>query len=42
VRLDNIVQDHIHEFDLAKMTSQDGGHLLHKMAYYTVNEIPAN
>ncbi|HWE95006.1 MAG TPA: hypothetical protein VG269_13655 [Tepidisphaeraceae bacterium] len=42
VRLDNIVQDHIHEFDLAKMTSRDGGHLLHKMAYYTVNEIPKN
>lgn len=40
--LDQIVEDHIHDFDLARMTSQDGTHLLHSKAYYTVNEIPRN
>ena len=40
VRLKKIVEDHIHDFDLAKMASQDGEPLLHRKAYYTVNEIP--
>ena len=40
VSLDIIVEGHIHEFDLAKMTSDDGKDLLHNNAYYTVNEIP--
>ena len=40
VRLDKVTEDHIHDFDLAGMTSKDGEHLLHKKAYYTVNEIP--
>ena len=40
VQLDKITEDHIHDFDLTKMTSQDGEHLLHNKAYYTVNEIP--
>ena len=38
--LDKITEDHIHDFDLAKITSPDGQHLLHNKAYYTVNEIP--
>lgn len=42
VRLEKIVEDHIHDFDLAKITSQDGQHLVHNKAYYTVNEIPKN
>jgi hypothetical protein len=42
VYLENIIEDHIHEFDLSKMKSADAKHLLHKMAYYTVNEIPKN
>ena len=42
VHLENITEDHIHDFDLAQMTSQDGQHLLHHKAYYTVNEIPNN
>jgi hypothetical protein len=41
VHLEKIVEDHIHDFDLSKMTSQDGGRLLHAKAYYTVNEIPS-
>lgn len=40
ITLEKIEEDHIHEFDLAGITSQEGGHLLHNRAYYTVNEIP--
>ncbi|MFT7643757.1 MAG: hypothetical protein ACI9G1_005523 [Pirellulaceae bacterium] len=40
VYLDKIEEGHIHDFDLANMKSKDGGKLLHKKAYYTVNEIP--
>jgi hypothetical protein len=42
VHLDKITEDHIHDFDFAKMTSQEGNHLVHSKAYYTVNEIPKN
>ena len=42
VHLEKITEDHIHDFDLTKMISKDGQHLLHKKAYYTVNEIPKN
>jgi hypothetical protein len=40
VQLDQITEDHIHDFDFAKIRAQDGKHLLHTKAYYTVNEIP--
>ena len=40
VYLENIIEDHIHDFDLSKVLDKDGGPLLHKKAYYTVNEIP--
>jgi len=40
VQLDKITEDHIHDFDLAGLTTEDGRHLVHKKAYYTVNEIP--
>ncbi len=42
VHLEKIAEDHIHDFDLVKITSEDGRHLLHTKAYYTVNEIPKN
>ena len=42
VRLEKIIEDHIHDFDLSKILSQDKRPLLHKKAYYTVNEIPKN
>jgi hypothetical protein len=42
VHLDKITEDHIHDFDLGKITAPDGQRLLHKKAYYTVNEIPKN
>jgi len=38
--LDQIVPDHIHDFDLSKVRSRDGKPLLHGKAYYTVNEVP--
>lgn len=31
---------HVHEFDLGALRSRDGGELLHRHAYYTVNAIP--
>jgi hypothetical protein len=40
VHLDTITEDHIHDFDLAPLTSSDGQRLVHAKAYYTVNEIP--
>ena len=40
IHLDKITEDHIHDFDLGKITGPDGKHLLHSKAYYTVNEIP--
>jgi len=42
VHLEKITEDHIHDFDLGPITTPDGQHLLHKKAYYTVNEIPKN
>jgi hypothetical protein len=42
VHLEKIIEDHIHDFDLVKMTGAGGEHLLHSKAYYTVNEIPKN
>ncbi len=42
VHVERIIEDHIHDFDLSKMTSQEGQHLVHNKAYYTVNEIPKN
>lgn len=38
--LDQIIPDHIHDFDLSKVRSRDGKPLLHGKAYYTVNEVP--
>ncbi len=40
--LEKITEDHIHDFDLSRITSQAGKSLLHSKAYYTVNEIPRN
>lgn len=39
--LDALKRGHVHEFDLAPLRARDGEALLHKDAYYTVNEIPA-
>ena len=38
--VDGIMEDHIHDFDFVRITSRDNEPLLHRKAYYTVNEIP--
>ena len=38
--LDEIIEDHIHDFDFKLLKSKEGKSLLHTKAYYTVNEIP--
>ena len=40
IDLDQITEGHIHDFDLKQMKSKSGEKLLHRKAYYTVNEIP--
>ncbi|MDA1277385.1 MAG: DUF1501 domain-containing protein [Verrucomicrobia bacterium] len=40
VHLEKVTEYHIHDFDLARMTSPDGHPLVHNKAYYTVNEMP--
>ena len=40
LRLDKVTEDHIHDFDLGALRSKESQPLLHKKAYYTVNEIP--
>ncbi len=40
VHLETIREDHIHDFNLGAIRSQDGQRLVHSKAYYTVNEIP--
>jgi glucose/arabinose dehydrogenase len=38
--LDTLRRGHVHEFDLGALRSRDGEELLHRHAYYTVNEVP--
>jgi len=40
LRVEGLVQGHIHDFHLAGLRSLDGEPLLHDRAYYTLNEIP--
>lgn len=39
--IDGVQESHIHDFDLSPLKSAEGKPLLHKKAYYTVNEIPS-
>jgi hypothetical protein len=39
--LDALTKGHVHEFDLEALRSRDGEELLHRHAYYTVNQVPA-
>lgn len=41
VTIDNLEPGFVYEFDLAGIRSRDGDWLLHRNAYYTVNEVPA-
>ncbi|CAN5382666.1 hypothetical protein BH11PLA2_BH11PLA2_07810 [soil metagenome] len=38
--LDQLIRGHVYEFDLAAVRSRDRDELLHRNAYYTLNEIP--
>ena len=38
--LDKLIRGHVYDFDLAGLRSRDKEELLHRNAYYTVNEIP--
>jgi hypothetical protein len=40
IRLDQLTKGHVHEFDLGALRSREREMLLHRHAYYTVNEIP--
>lgn len=40
ITLDTLKRGHVHEFDLKALRSRDNESLLHRHAYYTVNEVP--
>lgn len=42
LNLEKVDQGFVYEFDLAKIRSRDQEELLHRQAFYTVNEVPAN
>lgn len=39
--LGTLTRGHVYEFDLAALRARDNDTLLHRNAYYTLNEIPA-
>lgn len=41
ITVEGMVAGHVHEFDLDALRGANGDTLLHKNAYYTVNQIPA-
>jgi hypothetical protein len=41
VALDKLIRGHCYDFDLVALRARDRDTLLHRQAYYTVNEIPA-
>ena len=42
LKVDGLVQGHVHCFDFAPVRSSEGGKLVHHHAYYTLNEIPSD
>jgi hypothetical protein len=40
LRLGQLIRGHVYDFDLGDLRSRDQDELLHRKAYYTVNEIP--
>ncbi len=38
--LNTMTKGHVHEFDLGALRSRDGEELVHRHAYYTLNEVP--
>lgn len=41
VALDTLIRGHVYNFDLNSLRARDNDRLLHRNAYYTVNEIPS-
>ena len=41
IALDAMTKGHVHEFDLRSLRCRDGEELVHRHAYYTLNEVPA-
>jgi hypothetical protein len=39
--LEKLIKGHVHQLELTGITGADGSELLHRKAYYTLNEIPA-
>jgi hypothetical protein len=39
--LDKLIPGHVYDFDFGKLRAKDKEEILHRKAYYTVNEIPA-
>ena len=42
ITLDAMTKGHVHEFDLRDLRDRDGEELLHRHAYYTLNEVPSS
>jgi hypothetical protein len=40
INLSDLKRGHVHEFDLSKLRGKNHEELLHRHAYYTVNEVP--
>jgi hypothetical protein len=40
LKIDGLLQGHVHDFDFELLRSQENAPLLHSKAYYTLNEIP--
>ena len=40
LKVNGLVQGHVHDFDLQSVRSRSGEKLVHRKAYYTLNEIP--
>ena len=40
IKVDGLVQGHVHDFFLPELRSKEGKRLVHTSAYYTLNEIP--
>ena len=40
LKIEGLVQGHVHDFNFEKIRSAKGGKLVHNKAYYTLNEIP--
>lgn len=40
IKLDTLIRGHVYEFDLHALHARDQDTLLHRHAYYTVNEVP--